>query len=47
MYKQFGSNIPNTPSHSTPSPSGLPWATGPGSFARQINCRDNYNHYKN
>ena len=47
MYKQFGSNIPNTPSYSTPSPSGLPWATGPGSFARQINCRDNYNHYKN
>ena len=46
-YEQFGSNIPNTPSYSTPSPSGLPWATGPGSFARQINCRDNYNHYKN
>ena len=45
-YAQFGSNIPITPSYSTPNPSGLPWATGPGSFARQINCRDNYNHFK-
>ena len=46
-YQQFGSNIANTPSYSTPMPSSLPWATGPGSFARQINCTDNYNHYKN
>ncbi len=46
-YQQFGSNIATTPSYSTPMPSSLPWATGPGSFARQINCTDNYNHYKN
>ena len=46
-YAQFASNIPITPSYSAPNPSELPWATGPGSFARQINCRDNYNHYKN
>ena len=46
-YQQYGSNIANTPSYSTPLPSSLPWATGPGSFARQINCTDNYNHYKN
>ena len=45
-YQQFGSNIPNTPSYSTPLASSLPWATGPGSFARQINCTDNYNHFK-
>jgi hypothetical protein len=25
----------------------MPWATGPGSISRQMNCRDNYNHYKN
>lgn len=46
-YKQFGSNVANTPSYSTPMPSSLPWSTGPGSFGRQINCTDNYNHYKN
>ena len=46
-YSQYMSNVPDTPSYSTPNPSKLPWATGPGSFNRQINCRDNYNHYKN
>ena len=45
-YQQFGSNIPNTPSYSSSFPTSLPWATGPGSFTRQINCRDNYNHFK-
>jgi len=45
-YSQYGSNVPNTPSYSTPNPSGsIRWATGPGSFKRQLNCRDNYNHY--
>jgi hypothetical protein len=46
-YSQYMSNVPDTPSYSTPNPSKLPWATGPGSFNRQINCKDNYNHYKN
>ena len=46
-YSQYMSNIPDTPSYSSPNPSSLPWATGPGSFKRQTNCRDNYNHYKN
>jgi hypothetical protein len=45
-YEQYGSNIADTPSYSTPNASKLPWATGPGSFKRQINCQDNYNHYK-
>ena len=45
-YEQYGSNIADTPSYSTPNASSLPWATGPGSFKRQINCQDNYNHYK-
>ncbi len=45
-YQQFGSNIPNTPSYSSSFPTSLPWATGPGSFTRQINCRGNYNHFK-
>jgi len=45
-YSQYGSNIPSTPSYSSPNPSSLPWATGPGSFKRQMNCTDNYNHYK-
>ena len=46
-YSQYMSNIPDTPSYSSPNPSSSPWATGPGSFKRQTNCRDNYNHYKN
>jgi hypothetical protein len=46
-YSQYGSNIPITPSYSSPHPSSMPWATGPGSISRQMNCRDNYNHYKN
>jgi len=46
-YSQYGSNIPITPSYSSPNPSSMPWATGPGSISRQMNCRDNYNHYKN
>tara|TARA_Y100000758_G_C15953917_1_gene386979 strand:- start:163 stop:840 length:678 start_codon:yes stop_codon:yes gene_type:complete len=42
-----GANTPNTPSYSLPNPSGnLKWATGPGSFSKYNNCRDNYNHYK-
>ena len=46
-YSQYGSNIPITPSFSSPNPSSMPWATGPVSISRQMNCRDNYNHYKN
>ena len=46
MYKQFGSNVAVTPSYTSPFPSALPWATGPLSHARQINCQDNYNHFK-
>ena len=46
MYKQFGSNVAVTPSYTAPFPSALPWATGPLSHARQINCQDNYNHFK-
>jgi hypothetical protein len=23
----------------------MPWATGPGSYAEQTNCVDNYNHF--
>uniref|UniRef100_A0A6C0JFK9 Uncharacterized protein n=1 Tax=viral metagenome TaxID=1070528 RepID=A0A6C0JFK9_9ZZZZ len=45
-YSQYGSNIATTPSYSSPNPSSMPWATGPGSISRQINCRDNYNHFK-
>ena len=45
-YSQYMSNIPDTPSYSSPNPSSSPWATGPGSFKRQMNCNDNYNHYK-
>jgi len=44
-YAQFASNDSNTPSLSSPKPGPLPWATGPLSKARQINCQDNYNHY--
>lgn len=46
-YSQYGSNIPITPSFGSPNPSSMPWATGPVSISRQMNCRDNYNHYKN
>lgn len=44
-YKQFGSNCPSTPGYSSPNVGSLPWATGPVSIKRQINCQDNYNHY--
>jgi len=38
-YRQFGSNVPNTPSYSSPDTSGsMPWATGPVSMTRKINC---------
>ena len=33
------------PSYKCPNPGPLPWATGPLSKKRQINCQDNYNHY--
>ena len=45
-YHQYGSNNPMTPGYASPAPAGkLPWATGPLSKARQINCQDNYNHF--
>ncbi len=44
-YSQFASNDPNTPGFSSPKPGPLPWATGPLSKSRQINCQDNYDHY--
>ena len=44
-YSQYQSNVPNTPGYAQPNPGPLPWATGPGSFTRQINCEDNYNHF--
>ena len=44
-YSQFASNDPMTPGFSSPKPGRLPWATGPLSKARQINCQDNYDHY--
>lgn len=44
-YAQFASNSPNTPGFSSPKLGPLPWATGPLSKSRQINCQDNYNHY--
>ena len=44
-YKQFRSNTPRTPGYRSPNPGPLPWATGPLSIKRQINCQDNYNHY--
>ena len=38
-YHQFGSNVPNTPSYSSPDTSGsMPWATGPVSMTRKMNC---------
>ncbi len=44
-YTQYGSNKPMTPGYASPKPGPLPWATGPLSKSRQINCQDNYNHY--
>jgi len=44
-YAQYGSNEPMTPGFASPKPGPLPWATGPLSKARQINCQDNYNHF--
>ena len=44
-YAQFASNDPNSPGFSSPKPGTLPWATGPLSKSRQINCQDNYDHY--
>ena len=38
-YRQFGSNVPNTPSYSSPDTSGsMPWATGPVSMTRHMRC---------
>ena len=38
-YSQYGNNVANTPSHSTPDTRGpMPWATGPVSFRRTNNC---------
>ena len=44
-YAQFASNDPMAPGFSSPKPGPLPWATGPLSKSRQINCQNNYNHY--
>ena len=44
-YAQYGSNVPDTPGYSQPNPGPMPWATGPGSYAEQTNCVDNYNHF--
>lgn len=44
-YAQFASNDPMTPGFSSPKSGPLPWATGPLSKSRQINCQNNYNHY--
>ena len=43
-YAQFGSNIPFTPSHSTPN-GGNSALAQPVTFKRTNNCVDNYNHY--
>jgi len=38
-YSQYGNNVANTPSHSSPDTRGpMPWATGPVSFRRTNNC---------
>ena len=38
-YSQYGSNVPNTPSYSSPDTSGsMPWATGPVSITRHMRC---------
>jgi len=44
-YHQYRNNIPDAPGFASPNPEALPWATGPGSYSRQINCDDNYNHF--
>ena len=46
-YHQYSSNSPNTPGFSSPNVSKMPWATGPLSIKRQVNCNENYNHYLN
>jgi hypothetical protein len=43
-YAQFGSNVPNTPSYSTPN-GGSSALAQPVTFKRTDNCVDNYNHY--
>jgi len=38
-YQQYGSNVPNTPSYSSPYTAGpMPWATGPVGINRKMNC---------
>ena len=38
-YSQYGNNVANTPSHSSPDTRGpMPWATGPVSIRRTNNC---------
>ena len=44
-YAQWMSNIPSTPGFASPNPGPLPWATGPLSHTRQINCNNNYDHF--
>ena len=47
-YSQYGNNVANTPSYSTPggaAPYGA--AASPPTRTETNNCRDNYNHYKN
>ena len=44
-YSQYQSNVPLSPSYQQPNPGPMPWATGPGSFTRQVNCPNNYNHF--
>ena len=44
-YSQVDSNNPNTPGFSSPTSESLPWATGPLSKLRHVNCQDNYDHF--
>jgi len=44
-YSQYGSNVANTPSYSTPFGGNSTTAT-PTTYKVTNNCRDNYNHYK-
>ena len=44
-YHQYQSNKALTPGFSSPNPGPNPWATGPLSHSRQVNCNDNYNHF--
>ena len=44
-YHQYQSNKALTPGYSSPNPGPNPWATGPLSHSRQVNCNDNYNHF--